>query len=461
MIYMAVFAGVFCIHLLLKLNLWVTLAVGIYLICVCPIHRKLYCIQQCEKRKFLEVCEYLEILLYSFAREGKIIRAFEDVSQAIAEGEMKQAVNQAIERMEMVTDETEIYREAMQIVGEKYKCRRVNIVHDFLLHVEYYGGEIEQSVELLVEDKNQWQQRIQDAWKERAGMLREIVMSAIASLLICGAILYLPVLNVDVSKHILSQLAACIVIVLNDLVLLRGQKYMAVDWLKVDELEELEDGEKKLDEYRTYDEKQALKQSFLFAILPLGMFVWNMYRGKQWCAVLFLLVSVVCLNQHRIGQHIAYKRLVKSIQSAFPQWIMDLMLILQSENVYMALQKTYEHAPSILRTDLENLIARLEIDPESVKPYHRFLGEFGIPEVHSAMSTLYSLSVGNCEHMKQQLSELVKRNLEMMNQADKERMKDKTSGMYLLFLAPVMIASIKLLVDMAIFLLSFLTMNMM
>ena len=63
--------------------------------------------------------------------------------------------------------------------------------------------------------------------------------------------------------------------------------------------------------------------------------------------------------------------------------------------------------------------------------------------------------------MKGQLSELVKRNLEMMNLADGERMKEKNGGMYLLFLAPVLVASIKLLVDMAIFLLTFLTMGLM
>ena len=117
--------------------------------------------------------------------------------------------------------------------------------------------------------------------------------------------------------------------------------------------------------------------------------------------------------------------------------------------------------PPVLRRDLECLIANLEMDPESVMPYHRFLSEFSIPEVHAAMSTLYSLSEGNSGNMKQQLSELVKRNLEMMHLADCERIRDKNSGMYLLFLAPVLVASIKLLVDMAIFLLTFLTMNIM
>ena len=45
----------------------------------------------------------------------------------------------------------------------------------------------------------------------------------------------------------------------------------------------------------------------------------------------------------------------------------------------------------------------------------------------------------------------------MLDIADSERLKDNTAGMYLLFLAPVVTASFKLIVDMAVFLLGFLS----
>ena len=62
---------------------------------------------------------------------------------------------------------------------------------------------------------------------------------------------------------------------------------------------------------------------------------------------------------------------------------MDIVLLLQSENVQVALQKSQEHVPPVLRRDLDILVGQLEMEPESVLPYHRFLKSFMIPEVHS------------------------------------------------------------------------------
>lgn len=46
---------------------------------------------------------------------------------------------------------------------------------------------------------------------------------------------------------------------------------------------------------------------------------------------------------------------------------------------------------------------------------------------------------------------------EMLDAAEKGRLKNLSSGMYLLFLAPVLTASLKLLVDMAVFMMTFLS----
>ena len=97
------------------------------------------------------------------------------------------------------------------------------------------------------------------------------------------------------------------------------------------------------------------------------------------------------------------------------------------------------------------------MEPESVLPYHRFLKSFQIPEVHSAMSMLFSVSMGNSGRADRQIGELIDRNLEMLDVAEKGRLKNLSSGMYLLFLAPVLTASLKLLVDMAVFMMTFLS----
>lgn len=117
------------------------------------------------------------------------------------------------------------------------------------------------------------------------------------------------------------------------------------------------------------------------------------------------------------------KTLVRSIKCAFPGWLMDIVLLLQSENVQVALQKSQEHVPPVLRRDLDILVGQLEMEPESVLPYHRFLKSFQIPEVHSAMSMLFSVSMGNSGRADRQIGELIDRNLEMLDVAEKGRLK--------------------------------------
>ena len=149
------------------------------------------------------------------------------------------------------------------------------------------------------------------------------------------------------------------------------------------------------------------------------------------------------------------KKLLKEVKYAFPNWLLDLVLLLQSENVQVALQKSKKHVPGVLREELYQLIERLEQQPESSEPYHIFLQDFEIPEVHSAMSILYSLSIGSSGNADKQISELVEKNLVLLDDIERELLKNSASGMYVLFLLPVIVASFKLIVDMVFLMLAF------
>ena len=160
--------------------------------------------------------------------------------------------------------------------------------------------------------------------------------------------------------------------------------------------------------------------------------------------------------QHRAGHYLAKKRLTAEIRRAFPNWLMDLVLLLQSENVQVALQKSVRNAPGVLRLELRDLIGKLQLSPENAAPYHSFLQEFEIPEIQSAMSMLYALSAGHGGDSDSQLGELISRNQEMLDEAEEYKNSDRNAGLYLLFLAPVLTASAKMLLDMSVFMLSFL-----
>ena len=169
-------------------------------------------------------------------------------------------------------------------------------------------------------------------------------------------------------------------------------------------------------------------------------------------------IMLLTLNQHKIGHKLMKKNITRQIKSAFPKWLMDIALLIQSENVQVAIQKSREHVPLILRGEVEELIGRLDMEPESSGPYHRFLEKLILPQINAAMGMLYAaVSIGNSGNAEDQIDELITKNLEMLDIADSERLKDNTAGMYLLFLAPVVTASFKLIVDMAVFLLGFLS----
>jgi hypothetical protein len=456
MIIWTLLAGLYALHLLLKLHWITTLVIGAYLLLRLPHHRKLYRKKQEEVQRFGEVSEYMDTLLYAFAKEEKVESALLDTEATMMDGSMRELVREAVDHLHMTFDDSDVMRDSLRIIEREYNCKRMENIHAFMVHVEQYGGAIARSVDLLLEDKSRWEKRIHFAQSERNKMFVDIVLSIAASLMICGIILYLPVMDIDISGNVIAQVLTVAVVVLDDWIFSRGQKYLAVDWLTLD-IGTGPEEEKKIREYYEYNEKKDRRLSILLCAGTGVATAVCFWLGKEAFGAVGLLLMVLMANQHKVGRHLARKNLTGCIKCAFPEWLMDMILLLQSENVQVALQKSLENAPGILARDLQLLVDRLEMEPESAEPYHTFMQEFRIPEVHAAMSMLFSLSIGNSGRAERQISELIEQNLEMLDTVEKERLHDKSSGMYLLFLAPVMTASMKLVVDMALFMLSFLS----
>lgn len=457
MIYLLAFLILFFFHLLLKMSWVVTGILAVFFVLMIPVHKRKYRQMKGQEKRFYDASLYMDTLLYSFVKERKIDAAVSDVQASLMEGELKDLVTQALDHMRMTFDETKVMEDALAMVEKAYSCKRISDIHNFMTHVEFYGGDIVRPVNLLLEDKSRWEKRIREAMQTRRKMWTDIVLSVVMSLAICGVVMYLPVMNIDISKNILTQILTVVVMMIDELILLKGQSYLAPDWLTMDEVGDDAYYEQKMENYRQYNPVKDQGLSLLLGGCAGVITVICFVKWNQWAGLAGLAVTFVLLNQHRIGRSMAAKTLVKGIQCSFPGWLMDLVLLLQSENVQVSLQKSREQVPGILKRELDDMLDALAMNPESSRPYHDFLKNFELPEIHSAMSMLFSLSIGNSSNADKQVSELIARNQEMMDTAQQLRMKDKNSGMYLLFLAPVLTASFKLVTDMAIFMLAFLT----
>lgn len=118
MMYILILFLTYVLHLLLKLNWVCTAVVLVFLLVMQHFHRiKGQRFQEARKR-FLDVSLYIDTLLYSFLKEQKIIRAFEDVKSTLADGHMKETVSRAIDHMMLTFDETEVFVDAMRIIED-------------------------------------------------------------------------------------------------------------------------------------------------------------------------------------------------------------------------------------------------------------------------------------------------------------------------------------------------------
>lgn len=455
MIYFVGFVLIYLLKVLLKLNIWVCLMLGIYGFMMVPLYRKRARKIREFRQRFYEVSLYLDTILYAFVKEEKVEPAVRDARQSLPDGKMKTTVAMAHDYMMMTYDEVELLEESLSMIDREYPCKRMRDVHKFMAHVEYYGGEIEKPVRLLLEDKGRWEKRIKEEMTSRRKQLTDVLLSVIASLAICGAIIYLPVMNVDISGEWLLQILAFLVIVADTQILFRAQKYLEVDWIGLQLHEEEEYYRKKMSEYENYDEAGQKRLSFMLGIVGITGTGIAFFLGQEGLTLLGLLLTLLFFNQHKVGKGLLERNLKREIAYAFPNWLLDLVLLLQSENVQVALEKSKEFVPGVLRRELHQLTEKLEMNPESSEPYHEFLKGFAIPEVYSAMGILYSISIGNSGNADKQISELVDKNLELLDATERDMLRRQAGGMPVLFLLPVLTASFKLVADMVVLMLQF------
>lgn len=141
---------------------------------------------------------------------------------------------------------------------------------------------------------------------------------------------------------------------------------------------------------------------------------------------------------------------------AFPQWLMDISLLLQTENVQVALYRTKEKAPEVLRPAIGEMMEELKQNPESLEPYLNFLKDYELPDVTAAMRMLCALSNGGYGSGEKQLAQILNRNQELLDKSERSRNEDALAGLYGLFLAPALTGAGKMMVDMTVFLVVFL-----
>ncbi len=359
------------------------------------------------QRQFVEINNYMEQFLYSFQKSGKILVTLKDVEKLFADGMMHTRIQEAIAYIEDTYDEDHVEKKALAMIEREYPIHHVAMIHRFALQVEEKGGEYGEAIRLMLDARRMWADRSYELLKEKKRKRTQILISVLVSLLLCSVFVYVAErVSLSITGFTIVKVVTLLTLLLDIWIF-----YVADRKLSMENMDE------------TYDEKELLRQYE------------KVKRSEE--------------KKHaELGTRIAKKNVSRALQKMFPQWLLEVSLLLQSENVQVAIMESYDEAPVLIKPALRELIQKLQLRPTDMEPYLEFLQEYALPEIQSSMKMFYALSEGTGGNANNQISDIIRRNQLLLDQAQKMKNEDALGGLYALFLAPQLTGGAKMLVDM-------------
>ena len=247
------------------------------------------------QRKISDLNIYMEQFLYSFQKSGKILQTLEDVALLFERSEMKGTVCEAIDHIRHTYNESDFEANALRIIEREYPYDGLRTIHKFALRQEEVGGDCSESIQLLLDARRMWADRLYELLQVEKVKRREIILSILTSLLLCSMIYYMAgQMDLDVAGHPFAQFMTTAVLLIDLFIYYKADLKLSAGFEDknggITSEKEMEDRIKRLESYGDG---------------PIDS----------------------------IGRRIAEKNLTREIEKRFPEWLMQISLLLQTENV--------------------------------------------------------------------------------------------------------------------------------
>ncbi len=415
--------------------------------------------QKREHKRFLDVSDYMEQILYSFRTEQKIVSALKDTMELFAEGRMRQTIEKAIAYIEQGSYQRDLYREALGIIEDEYPGGRLPAVHEYLRTVESNGGACGDGIDLLLQDKAVWADNVLLLQEDKKAARTRVVFS-LAVTVALAAIFHVVYRSMPQQYSIVShpavQAGATLLLLADVWIFRRASGEMAKSWILQEDLEEEEKMARYYRMVTEYDPKKERKKSAAAGAAAFLLAGIAQIAGHPFVALAAAGAGIFAFNQHKLGYNVAYGKVVREINRVFPSWLMEMALLLQGNNVQVSIEKTVDHAPAILKGELQRLSDSLKRKPDALEPYLDFLGMFQLSSVQSSMKMLYAISESGSGDAQAQIRILVQRNSKLLDKAEKMANEKSLAGISGIFYLPQVTVSLQTMANMAVFMLVFL-----
>lgn len=404
-----------------------------------------------EQKKFIDVGNYLEQMLYSFRRKSKIISALEETLILFPDGIMGERIEKTLEHVTILETEGDLYQEAFSIMESEYESDIVKRIHDFMIRVEVSGGEHVDSADILIQDRNKWVGRVLRTQKEKQLVKRNVTIGIVLSLIVVvGTVFMVPSDLVNRETNLLSQISCLVTLGTNFFLWIFVQSKMTGSWIQSEQTvkDEVVMGYyNKLKNPREIN--KVINNIVVSGIILICGYMVIITNQILWFLVGFIAIYLISSNPKRVYR-LNQRNLKREVEKAFPDWMMSLSLLLQTENVQGAIYQSIRYAPNVLKPELEIMQDKIEQQPTSIEPYLEFFEILNIADIQSSMRMLYAMSQSGGEEMSKQINALVERNSDLLDQSEKMKTDDYLAGMSICVLIPMLIGCGKMLVDMGI-----------
>lgn len=453
--------GIGAVGLLFQLETKLLMATIVIMLAALPalildMYSKMY-----EQKRFADATTYMEQLLYSFQKTEKVTSALKETMGIFEAGRMRDTIKEAVDYLETGQSHTEkgVLREALEIIENAYECPKIHTVHELLISAEEQGGEMRQSAVLLLNDLELWKRRGYKLQQEKKKSHTNNVLSILVATALCAGALYalaaLPGLfgreePYNIFEVFSVQATSFLLLLFLLFTFSKSMKSLTRNWLK-------EDGSRStdsvLDSYYkvvNYEEDREKKKSLIWAapffIATVLLFIFY----KPWTSMISLALALFMLMQHKTGQSLAKRAVSEELYIVLPEWLMEMALLMQNNNVQVSIAKSIAGAPELLKPELERMTERLQEQPGALESYTAFCRDFDVPEIGSCMKMLHAISEAGTGDAEVQINNLLMRVQEMRNQAEEVRNKNAAFKVKMLFSYPVIGGAVKLFFDLVV-----------
>ena len=415
-----------------------------------------YFYNQNENRRFSDVNIYMEQMLYSFRVHSMVFPALCDLETQFTDGMMHDCIVKAKEYiLNPKKGDSEPVATALKFIEDEYYCDKLITIHQFMCNVEKLGGSYRSTIQLLLKDRSAWEKRQLQIQKDRKQKKTQVVLSIVVSVIICVIFTKSLPEELEIMSSTIVQIDTVAMWAIMVNLFCKADKKTSLNLLASIEARSEDKQLKKYVKITTWDEAKETRTSLVWTAIfgVLGGLFWLVFK-KDWIGIIAVVLCVFMLFQHKIDYRLTFKSLVDDIRLAFPRWMIEMSLLLQTESVQVALIKSYNSAPGVLKPELELLMQRLKEAPETSAPFIDFFGDFALKDVQSAMKMLYSIQAGTGGDPDTQISDIIERNNQMLEVTERKIADNAMAALDTQFLMPLLITGAKLMIDMMVFLLN-------